>query len=135
MMQWTGVVIHHSASADVPAAEIDRWHRARGFAQIGYHWVIRANGAIEPGRPWTQQGAHAATPAPSRNRTHLGICLTGHFGRHPPADEQITSLIALLRGIRGHWGINRLDLHHDECPGALFPWGRLAALGFHVPRR
>ena len=53
------IVLHHSASRDVPAAEIHGWHLARGWAGIGYHFVIRKNGNIEQGRPMQMIGAHA----------------------------------------------------------------------------
>ena len=52
------VVLHHSASRDVPAAEIHAWHLAKGWAGIGYHFVIRKNGSIERGRPLEMIGAH-----------------------------------------------------------------------------
>lgn len=133
-MNWQGVVIHHSASKDVSANEIDRWHRARGFAQIGYHFVIRSDGTIELGRPWNQAGAHAASPRPSRNRTHLGICVTGHFGEHSPTVEQMDSLLRVLVGIRQRFGVDVLERHHDECPGRLFPWGMLARAEFDVSK-
>lgn len=132
-MDWKAVVIHHSASADVPANEIDRWHRARGFTQIGYHFVIRQDGAVEPGRPLSQAGAHAANPAPSRNRTHIGICVTGHFGEHRPTIDQMYSLARLLEGLRNRYGITRLEVHHEECPGRLFPWWFLEDKGFETP--
>lgn len=133
-MQWQGVVIHHSASTDVSAAEIERWHLARGFKTIGYHFVIRADGAIELGRSWNQAGAHAATPSPSRNRTHLGICLTGHFGEHAPSVEQMDSLQRVLVGLRRRFSIAVLERHHEECPGRLFPWRMLARAGFDVSK-
>jgi acyl-CoA synthetase (AMP-forming)/AMP-acid ligase II len=31
-------------SADIGAAEIDRWHKDRGWSGIGYHFVIRRSG-------------------------------------------------------------------------------------------
>ena len=122
-MEWTGIVIHHSASHDVSANEIDRWHRERGFAEVGYHFVIRKNGDIEPARNFEKAGAHARTGAKqSRNRTHLGICLTGKFTEHPPTIEQINSLVHLVKGIKNRWGIETIEKHHDQCPGPHFPW-------------
>ncbi len=47
------IIIHCSATRagqDFTAADIDRWHRQRGFRSIGYHFVIRLDGTIEPGR-------------------------------------------------------------------------------------
>ena len=55
------IIIHCSATRagqDITAADIDCWHRARGFWSIGYHYVIRLDGTIEPGRDVTLDGAH-----------------------------------------------------------------------------
>lgn len=40
-------------------AEIDRWHKDRGFDQIGYHYYITRTGEIADGRPIEIAGAHA----------------------------------------------------------------------------
>lgn len=61
------IIIHCSATRagqDFTAADIDRWHRARGFRSIGYHFVIRLDGTIEPGKgmsPSTERIARAGT--------------------------------------------------------------------------
>lgn len=120
-MNWKGVVIHHSASPDVSANTIDSWHRQRGFKEIGYHFVIRANGDIEPARDFRTAGAHAL----GRNSTHLGICVVGDFTKHAPTEEQIDSLIRLCRGIKSRFGIEKWERHHENCPGPLFPWDRV----------
>ena len=55
------IIIHCSATRaeqDITAADIESWHRARGFWTIGYHYVIRLDGTIEPGRDVTLDGAH-----------------------------------------------------------------------------
>ena len=47
------IIIHCSATRagqDFTATDIDRWHRQRGFRSIGYHFVIRLDGTIEPGK-------------------------------------------------------------------------------------
>ena len=44
---------------DVDAATIRAWHKARGWRDIGYHFVIRLDGTIERGRPENQVGSHA----------------------------------------------------------------------------
>ena len=41
------IIIHCSATRagqDFTAADIDRWHRQRGFRSIGYHFVVRIIG-------------------------------------------------------------------------------------------
>lgn len=70
------IVVHCSAtrpSQQIGAAEIDEWHRARGFAQIGYHAVIRRTGRLEFGRPFGEVGAHVL----GHNRSSVGVCLVG----------------------------------------------------------
>src|SRR5688572_7441534 len=38
-------------SLDISAQEIDELHRARGWDEIGYNYVVRLDGTIEKGRP------------------------------------------------------------------------------------
>ena len=62
MRRIDSIIIHCTASPDymdIGVKEIDRWHKDRGWSQIGYHYVVRRNGEIERGRPIEQQGAHA----------------------------------------------------------------------------
>lgn len=84
------IVIHCSATPNgrwTRVADIDHWHRQRGFARqpaarqrynpdlaaIGYHWVIGLNGARFSGRHLDEVGAHAA----QWNTHSIGICLIG----------------------------------------------------------
>lgn len=70
------LVVHCSATTpdmDVGAKEIERWHKEQGYFAIGYHYVIRRNGAVEKGRPNDQPGAHVA----GHNHNSLGICMVG----------------------------------------------------------
>ena len=44
------IIIHCSSTpkgVDYSTADIDKWHRQRGFRGIGYHYVIRLDGKIE----------------------------------------------------------------------------------------
>ena len=116
---WEGVVIHHSASHDVSANEIDTWHKERGWKGVGYHYVVRFDGAIEPARNWAQAGAHKK----GYNAHYLGICVTGDFTKHPPTRQQLASVIDLVRGHDNRWDIrDNIDRHHEDCPGKYFPW-------------
>lgn len=70
------IAVHCAAtrpSQDIGAAEIDRWHRQRGFKCIGYHYVIRRDGTVEEGRPVEQIGAHVE----NWNSVSVGVCLVG----------------------------------------------------------
>ena len=73
------IVVHCAdtpADMDIGADEIERWHLDRGWADIGYHYVIRRDGVPEFGRPEGIQGAHVR----GHNRNSLGICLVGGKG-------------------------------------------------------
>mgnify|MGYP000758569587 FL=1 len=59
------IIIHCSATRagqDFTATDIDRWHRQRGFRSIGYHFVIRLDGTIEPGRDVAVSYTHLTLP-------------------------------------------------------------------------
>jgi N-acetylmuramoyl-L-alanine amidase len=71
------IVFHCSAtkpSMDIGATEIRKWHvENRGWADIGYHIVIRRDGRIEWGRHFDVAGAHVA----GHNAHSVGICMVG----------------------------------------------------------
>ena len=120
MKLWQGIVIHHSASPDVSANVIDDWHKERGWKEIGYHFVIREDGSLEPARSFEDAGAHAL----GRNSTHLGVCLTGHLGEHPPTVSQRATLLSLVKGLMSRYDIpwDKVERHHEQCPGYHFEW-------------
>ena len=95
MKKIDAIVIHCSATRagwDVRAADIDRWHKERGFAGIGYHFVIDLDGKIEPGRPLSKDGAHCNTAGLSGlsyNKHSIGICYVGGLDKNgKPADTR-----------------------------------------------
>lgn len=70
------LVIHCSATPAknyVDAAVIDRWHRAKGWLRIGYHYVIKRDGELEKGRDISVVGAHVE----GHNAKSIGICMVG----------------------------------------------------------
>jgi hypothetical protein len=76
MREITHIVMHCTAtpsSADIGAADVHRWHLQRGWSGIGYHFVIRRNGKVEPGRLIEKQGAHVR----GFNAKSIGISLAG----------------------------------------------------------
>ena len=120
-------VLHYSASNDVSAATIDAWHKQRGFTPrgsnplkyIGYHYVVRKDGTIEPGRSDNVQGTHC----PGFNLPGvLAICFPGDDKYEwYPTPQQYTSGVKLLRQyhiptgkIHGHG-----QLYPTSCPGRL----------------
>lgn len=70
------IAVHCSATTEkmnIGAADIDKWHRQRGWACIGYHYVIRRDGTIEQGRDEAVIGSHVQ----GWNANSVGICMIG----------------------------------------------------------
>ncbi len=136
------LVIHTAAAdiADVDAARIDEWHKARGWNGIGYHYFIvdgrhaeKADGLVEEGRSLATVGAHAR----GINSRSVGICCGGHGDVRDLTEAQKASLTGLLAtlsarfrvaagNIIGHREINQLidrglisDMYRTgkTCPG------------------
>ncbi len=120
--QTSRLVVHHSASQDVTADDIHRWHLQKGFNGIGYHYLIRSNGTVEIGRPVDMEGAHTQ----GFNSDSIGICLTGNFMLTSPSGEQLNALIELVLELNLHYGqleiCRHSDLNPTDCPGVCFPW-------------
>lgn len=120
------IVVHHTAGSDHSAAEIHRMHLKRGFAGIGYHYIIRQNGTIEVGREESLRGAHAG----KANADSIGIGLTGNFEKRVPTTAQMDALVWLVGDIRHRLGqqitvVRHRDVAATACPGRLFPWDGL----------
>lgn len=125
------LVVHHSAlpASDGPR-EIQQLHQQkRGFADVGYHYLIDAGGTMYEGRPIHVRGAHVA----GHNTGAVGVCLLGNFERIEPTPAQIASLASLVMALRDAFGITHLAGHRDLpaqntlCPGENL-WPRLPAL-------
>ena len=122
----TLIVIHCSAvrpNQTSSAAQIDTWHRQRGFKLgIGYHYVIRRDGTIEPGRPEWQVGAHCV----NHNAHSIGICYEGGYdARGQPADtrtaEQKQTMRRLLEELHERYPRAMIVGHHDLYPPKACP--------------
>lgn len=93
------VIIHCSASGPKTTLDdIKRWHKERGWVDIGYHYVILSDGIVKMGRPLDMVGAHCK----NHNYDSIGICLVGGDDgkiNHPFSNEQFISLKLLLEGV------------------------------------
>lgn len=121
------IVIHCSdtpAGRNVTAADIRSWHKARGFVDIGYHFVITLDGKIETGRPVEKIGAHCKQQR--MNHISIGICYIGGKtadGRSyadTRTDAQKVALHSLVTLLRKKYGIpaDRVFGHRDFAPKA-----------------
>jgi N-acetylmuramoyl-L-alanine amidase len=124
MRNITRIIVHHSASPrSTTLGEVDRWHRARGFERIGYHYFIEDDGAVLIGRPVVQQGAHCT--ADKANRDSIGVCLAGNNTIEAERwnDDQKDALIDLIFQLYSIYGRIAIYGHKDvpgaatECPG------------------
>ena len=118
----TLIIVHCSAvrpDQTSSAAQIDTWHRRDNHWKfgIGYHYVIRRNGEIEPGRPEGQIGAHCV----NHNAHSIGVCYEGGLDiRGQPADtrtaEQKTAMRRLLEELHERYPRAMIVGHHDLYP-------------------
>lgn len=118
------IVIYHTGNPtddDLSAEAIHESHLAQDWAGIGYHFVIRKDGAIEFGRPMDTIGAHAY----GFNSHSIGIHVCGNFEVAEPTPEQIESCAILVAWLSEEYGVkvNRSNVvgHRDlmatACPG------------------
>lgn len=118
------IVIHCSATKpamDIGANEIRRWHKDRGWRDIGYHTVIRRDGTVEGGRPLDTVGAHAK----GHNDRSVGICLVGGLDDAGKPDCNFTAaqwsalegeVRDLLDSYPGAQVLGHRDLSDKACP-------------------
>lgn len=121
------IIIHCSATKagqDLRAKDIDRMHRQRGFAQIGYNFVIDLDGTVENGRPLSIDGAHCNTKGfsgVSYNKHSIGICYIGGLdanGRSVDTrtEAQKNALRDLVAKLCKEYDIVELLAHRDTSP-------------------
>lgn len=84
MRKVTFLVVHHTASSKTTVEQIRKWHKERGFSDIGYHAVIYGDGSLHRGRPEDKIGAHAL----GANAGSLGISVCGNFAKDSLEDKQ-----------------------------------------------
>ena len=116
------IVIHCAdtpADMDIGAETIRKWHtEERKFDDIGYHWVIRRDGTLDPGRAIELQGAHAVAV----NGTSVGICLVGRGDNF--TEQQFITLHNLINTTKDMYGDDLEIIGHSDvepnkphCPG------------------
>jgi len=134
--EWTYIVIHHSATEAGSAADFDKYHRRKGWDELGYHFVIDngrggQDGRIEVGCRWQCQkwGAHVGgTPDNEYNNHGIGICLVGDLTGKMPTPAQLESLRTLVVHLARTYHIPARNIigHRDApnaktaCPGDAF---------------
>lgn len=100
----TDIVVHCTATRgwqDFDVEAIRRMHRANGWSDIGYHYIVRLDGTIEAGRDVDIIGAHVE----GHNSHSIGIAYVGGLNNNGKAtdtrtENQKAALRTLLRDLR-----------------------------------
>lgn len=119
------IIIHCSATPEgknFTVEDIDRWHKARGWKGIGYHYVIYLDGSVHVGRPIEQVGAHTS----GYNANSIGVCYIGGVasdGKTPKdtrTDLQKAALSGLIAGLKRKYPNATIHGHYEfaakACP-------------------
>jgi N-acetylmuramoyl-L-alanine amidase len=115
------LVFHHSASSlTTTAADIDRWHRDRGWSGCGYAYVVEADGRLVAARGLRRRLA----ANPPHNGDSIAVCLVGDNtqpARRGWTREQVATawwlIDALRRLVPDIEVVGHRDVGSTECPG------------------
>jgi len=128
-VQW--ITIHHDGMSPFTATDfvscasrielIRNGHRGKGWADIGYHYVIDRSGRVWEGRDIRYQGAHVK----NENEGNLGILCVGNFDQQTPSMAQLVALDRHLRVCMAKYKVKSSHVRsHKEwasartaCPG------------------
>lgn len=117
------IIVHCTATPEgreVTADDVTRWHKARGFRTIGYHYLIKLDGTVQTGRPVAEVGAHCL----GQNGKSIGVCYVGGIDRDSlkPKDTrtpaQRASLRRLITDLRAKYPGATLHGHREFAPKA-----------------
>lgn len=118
------IIVHCTATQEgrhFTVKDITRWHRQRGFSDIGYHYVVYLDGSVHAGRDVDISGAHCE----GHNTSSIGVCYVGGIDRagNPKDtrnDAQKKALLNLLKELRKLYPSARIHGHRDysskACP-------------------
>lgn len=117
----TEIIVHCSATPegkDFTVDDIRKWHKHRGFTDVGYHYIIYRNGHIVNGRDVDLVGAHCT----NHNSHSIGICYIGGMDAQnkKPKDTrtlaQKAALLSLLVDLRKLYPNAAIIGHRDTSP-------------------
>ncbi|HAQ61617.1 TPA: N-acetylmuramoyl-L-alanine amidase [Candidatus Delongbacteria bacterium] len=129
------IVIHCSATEYGNRSIFKRWHKKRGWDDVGYHFIINnsypkkkdwynktpdfsSDGRIEKGRPVEIAGAHVRL----HNENTVGICLVGDRTFTAKQFESLKKLVKRLSlefkisSIKGHYEFDTAQEQGKTCP-------------------
>lgn len=116
----TRIVLHCSATMEgkaFDAATIRRWHKDKGWSDIGYHFVIGIDGRVERGRAEHVPGAHVA----GFNTGSIGVVYVGGLDAQGKAKdtrtpEQLDAMQRLVAALVRAYPKAKVLGHRDLSP-------------------
>ena len=111
------IIVHCTATPEGRVETVEsnrRMHKAKGWADIGYHYLIGLNGERWNGRNVNLVGAHCE----GYNTNSIGVCYVGGCDKNMKAkdtrtDKQKAALIALLKDLRKLYPKAKIVSHRD----------------------
>ena len=118
------IILHCTATkegAPCTVGTIREWHLKRKFSDIGYHYVIYADGSVNIGRPLDIAGSHSK----GQNHDSVGVAYVGGLNREgKPCDtmtvNQEIAFMTVVNSLRALFGDMSVHGHNEysrkACP-------------------
>ena len=118
------IILHCTATPEGRHVDVDTirvWHKARGWSDVGYHFVIYIDGSVHAGRAVEKTGAHVS----GHNATTIGVVYVGGTDAAGKAKDtmnaaQETAFVNLVKHLRDQFGPLTLHGHNEyaakACP-------------------
>jgi N-acetylmuramoyl-L-alanine amidase len=118
------IILHCTATPEGRHVDVDTirvWHKARGWSDVGYHFVIYFDGSVHAGRAVEKTGAHVS----GHNATTIGVVYVGGTDAAGKAKDtmnaaQETAFVNLVKHLRDQFGPLTLHGHNEyaakACP-------------------
>ena len=119
------IIVHCTATPEgriETVQSIRNMHKAKGWSDIGYHYLIGLNGECWEGRNVNLIGAHCE----GHNSNSIGVCYVGGVDKKMKAkdtrtEKQKDALVALLKDLRKLYPKAKIYGHHDFNKGKSCP--------------
>ena len=127
------IIVHCTATPEGQAKTVEdirREHKAQGWSDIGYHYLVTLDGVVHEGRDVDIAGAHAV----GHNTHSIGVCYVGGVENRPGVaykdlkakdtrtEKQKVALLALLQDLRRLYPTARILGHCNvDKQGKLCP--------------
>jgi N-acetylmuramoyl-L-alanine amidase len=119
------IIVHCTATPEgrhTDVEDIRKWHKAQGWSDIGYHYVVYLDGSVHIGRPVEIVGAHTK----GHNTGSIGVVYVGGIDKKSlkpkdtRTDKQKEALHSFLMSLMNQYKGATLHGHNEfaakACP-------------------